>query len=84
MMRSEVQIIRTASLAANSSSDSIVGSFRLSWGDGGEKTDYLPANIGEMEFEAALEALVNVRDVQARVPLEAQSGLVAVTQQRGF
>lgn len=63
-VRNEVQVLKTASTALNSSSDIIVGTFQLSWGYGGEETDYLPADIGEAELEAALEALVEVRDVQ--------------------
>ena len=58
-----------ASSAVNSSSDSIAGNFRLSWGDGGEETDYLPADVGEVELKAALEAFVEVRDVQVGVVL---------------
>lgn len=67
LIRHEVQVLRVASTAINSSSDSIVGNFRLSWGDGGEETDYLPADVGEVELKAALEALVDVRDVQVGV-----------------
>lgn len=67
LIRNEVQVLRVASSAVNSSSDSIAGNFRLSWGDGGEETDYLPADVGEVELEAALEALVEVRDVQVGV-----------------
>lgn len=65
-VRSEVQVIKSTSTAANSSSDAISGSFRLSWGLGGEETDYLPADIGEVALEAALEALEDVRDVQVK------------------
>lgn len=64
LVRSEVQVIQTASTAMNASDDTLIGNFRLSWGDGGEETDYLPANAGEVELEAALEALTEVRDVQ--------------------
>lgn len=64
VIRSEVQVIRTESTALNSSADIIVGTFRLSWGDDGEETDFLPAAVGEVELEAALEALQEVRDVQ--------------------
>lgn len=67
LIRNEVQVLRVASSAVNSSSDSIAGNFRLSWGDGGEETDYLPADVGEVELKAALEALVEVRDVQVGV-----------------
>lgn len=67
LIRHEVQVLRVASSAVNSSSDSIAGNFRLSWGDGGEETDYLPADVGEVELKAALEALVEVRDVQVGV-----------------
>lgn len=67
LLRSEVQVLRLASTAASSSSDLIVGNFRLSWGDGEEETDYLPADVGEVELEAALEALVDVRDIQVRI-----------------
>lgn len=64
LIRSEVQVLRIESTAVNASSDSLAGSFRLTWGDGGEETDYLPADVGEVELEAALEALTDVRDVQ--------------------
>ena len=65
--RSEVQVLRLESNSA--SADTLNGNFRLSWGEGGEETDYLPWNVGEVELEAALEALQEVRDVQAR-PVE--------------
>lgn len=67
LIRNEVQVLRVASSAANASSDSIAGNFRLSWGEGGEETDYLPADVGEVELKAALEALVEVREVQVGV-----------------
>lgn len=66
LIRYEVQVLRVASGASNSSSDSIAGNFRLSWGEEGEETDYLPADVGEVELKAALEALVEVREVQVR------------------
>lgn len=62
--RSEVQVLRLASTATNVAADTLSGNFRLSWGNGGEETDYLPADVGEVELEAALEALQDVRDVQ--------------------
>lgn len=61
---SEVQVLRLASTATDYSSDTLTGNFRLSWGEGGEETDYLPADVGEVQLEAALEALEDVRDVQ--------------------
>lgn len=61
LTRSEVQVLRLESTAT---SDTLTGNFRLSWGDGGEETDYLPADVGEVELEAALEALGEIRDVQ--------------------
>lgn len=64
--RSEVQVLRLESAAA---SDTLTGNFRLSWGDGGEETDYLAWNVGEVELEAALEALHQVRDVQVRTSI---------------
>lgn len=64
VVRGEVQMLRTASTAVNSSADALAGNFRLSWGKSGEETDYLPAEVGEAELEAALEALADVRDVQ--------------------
>ena len=64
LVRNEVQVLRTASTAISSSSETIFGNFRLSWGYGGEETDYLPADVGEVELEAALEALMEVRDVK--------------------
>ena len=51
LIRNEVQVLRVASSAANASSDSIAGNFRLSWGEGGEETDYLPADVGEVELK---------------------------------
>lgn len=62
--RSEVQVLRLESDAT--STDTLTGTFRLSWGDGGEETDYLPWNALETELEAALEALHDIRDVQVR------------------
>lgn len=62
--RSEVQVLRLESDSA--SADTLTGNFRLSWGEGGEETDYLPWNVGEVELEAALEALQEIRDVQVR------------------
>lgn len=64
--RSEVQVLRLASMATNFASDNLTGNLRLSWGEGGEETDYLPADVGEVQLEAALEALEDVRDVQVR------------------
>lgn len=64
VVRSEVQVLRTESTAVNSSVDSVAGNFRLSWGEDGEETDYLPADVGEVELEAALEGIKDVRDVQ--------------------
>lgn len=63
LTRSEVQVLR---LASTDTSDTLSGNFRLSWGDGGEETDYLPFDVGEVELEAALEALQEIRDVQVR------------------
>lgn len=65
-VRSEVQVLRLASTAVSVANDTLTGNFRLSWGDGGEETDYLPADVGEVELEAALEGLQDVRDVQVR------------------
>lgn len=64
LTRSEVQVLRMASTATSFAADTLSGTFRLSWGDGGEETDYLPVDVGEVELEAALEALQDVRDVQ--------------------
>lgn len=61
LTRSEVQVLRLESTVA---SDTLNGNFRLAWGEGGEETDYLPADVGEVELEAALEALQEIRDVQ--------------------
>ena len=61
LTRSEVQVLRLESTVA---SDTLTGNFRLSWGDGGEETDYLSYDVGEVELEAALEALQDIRDVQ--------------------
>lgn len=66
VLRSEVQVIRTQSTATNASMDTISGNFRLSWGEDGEETDYLPADVGEVELEAALEGLQDIRDVQVK------------------
>lgn len=66
VVRSEVQVIRTQSTATNASMDTISGNFRLSWGEDGEETDYLPADVGEVELEAALEGLQDIRDVQVK------------------
>lgn len=64
VVRSEVQVLRAESTAVNSSADTIAGNFRLSWGEDGEETDYLPAEVGEVELEAALQGLKDIRDVQ--------------------
>lgn len=66
-VRSEVQVLRLASTAVSVANDTLTGNFRLSWGDGGEETDYLPADVGEVGLEAALEGLQDVRDVQVCV-----------------
>lgn len=64
LTRSEVQVLR---LESTDASDTLSGNFRLSWGDGGEETDYLPFDVGEVELEAALEALQEIRDVQVGI-----------------
>lgn len=73
-IRHEAQVVRSASTAANISSDTISGTFRLSWGTGGEETDHLSADVGEVELEAALEAFEDVRDVQVRGSIRVQHG----------
>lgn len=82
LSRSEVQVLQLKSAVT---SDTLTGNFRLSWGEGGEETDYLPWNVGEVELEAALEALQEIRDVQvprlAPNPLLVSSG---VGQQQAF
>ena len=64
LTRSEVQLLRLESDAA--SADTLTGNFRLSWGEGGEETDYLAWDVLEAELEVALEALQEIRDVQVR------------------
>ncbi|CAM9800578.1 unnamed protein product [Ectocarpus sp. 6 AP-2014] len=73
-VRSEVQVLRLASTAVSVANDTLTGNFRLSWGDGGEETDYLPADVGEVELEAALEGLQDVRDVQVSREANTASG----------
>lgn len=66
LTRSEVQVLR---LGSTVDSDTLTGTFRLSWGEGGEETDHLPVDVGEVDLEAALEALRDIRDVQVWVAL---------------